>query len=467
MVALSLIEHETTAYDYTVGPEIPTRPDTTLPNPFVAVAPTNLTANSGDAHLLLQSDGTVVTRVLLSWTNVDPYARLFHLEYKRSSDGVWTRNVGTVHAPANSGYVLGVRDGVNYDFRVRTENVNGRLSTYAQVLSHFVIGKTAPPPDVDTFTVARLADGTRTYNMKMLSEPADFRGFVIRYSLATDPAWEEMTPLKTGVITEVPHEANDPPAGGDYTFACRAVDTTGNLSVTPKFVTVTLGLPRLGDALAIFDMHGQGWPGTKTDCHVEAATGDLAADSTETWSTGPTTWDDWDGDTLTFVTPCEYDHPEIDLGGEATIEPVFALDSDGDVAIEESHAGSDHTYGSYAPVGGVLTAVQYLKFNVELTASGQQGRLRQSSGILSAKRVEEDFTALDSSTLSSPAGDLRIPIVKSYNFIHAVHISFNNVGQAASYEVVDYDTTNGPRVKLYNAAGSLFDATINVYVRGI
>lgn len=41
------------------------------------------------------------------------------------------------------------------------------------VLGHIVVGKTEPPPDVDTFKVSRAADGTRNFTWTLDNVPAD------------------------------------------------------------------------------------------------------------------------------------------------------------------------------------------------------------------------------------------------------------------------------------------------------
>jgi hypothetical protein len=66
-------------------------------------------------------------------------------------------------------------------------------------------------------------------------------------------------------------------------------------------------------------------------------------------------------------------------------------------------------------------------------------------------------------------GDVRIPLTNSYAVINFVKVALQNVGPNHSWELIDKDTTNGPRIKVYDNAASpmLTDATIDVEVIGI
>jgi hypothetical protein len=46
-------------------------------------------------------------------------------------------------------------------------------------------------------------------------------------------------------------------------------------------------------------------------------------------------------------------------------------------------------------------------------------------------------------------------------------IALQNVGAGWSWELIDKDTSVGPRVKIYNSSNTAADATIDALVRGI
>ena len=100
-----------------------------------------------------------------------------------------------------------VEDGVSYDIRVRATNQLGVPSDeddeiWARTFQHLVIGKSEPPQPPDSFTVTRLADGTRRYLWTHANPPADLQGYRIRYALGSSSDWDSMTPLHApGVLT--------------------------------------------------------------------------------------------------------------------------------------------------------------------------------------------------------------------------------------------------------------------------
>lgn len=112
-------------------------------------APTGLMA----AESLYASAQGVRTRLSVSWTA--PAGATSYAVTLQPESG----NVGPeIIASSPSVDVSDVLDGVNYTVRVFAINGIGRRSISAATMTHLVIGKTAPPADVEGFTVARQAD---------------------------------------------------------------------------------------------------------------------------------------------------------------------------------------------------------------------------------------------------------------------------------------------------------------------
>ena len=104
--------------------------------------------------------------------------------------------------------------------------------------------ETGPAPDPPTgFGVVEATDGTRVYSWTPPEAP-DLEGVVIRYAADDAAPWERMTPLHVGFLTSSPYETLEPSAG-TWTFAARAVSTSGAESVSAT-VRVTLGVQRIG-----------------------------------------------------------------------------------------------------------------------------------------------------------------------------------------------------------------------------
>ena len=242
-LSVVLTEYDSAVYNLALPSEAVSATDTSLPNPNIVLAPTNIGVASGDAQLLLGSDGTIITRAKVTWTpSADAYVSSYDVEFKKSADTEWIPAASPKGQAASEIYIVGVTDGVAYDFRVRARNTNDAVSSWITQSNHTVIGKTARPGDVTTFSVTELANGTRQLDWTLTSPPADLAGYEIRYSSDTGAGWATMTPLHEGLLTSSPLETNSP-AAGTWKFAIVAVDTTGNISANMRTVTVTLGAP--------------------------------------------------------------------------------------------------------------------------------------------------------------------------------------------------------------------------------
>jgi len=240
------------------------------------------------------------------------------------------------------------------------------------VLDHTVLGKSEEPPAPDTFTVARLADGTRRFSWSHAVVPADVRsggGYRIRWFLGVSSDWDAFTPLHTGVLLASPYETNEL-AAGDYTFAIKSVDSSNNESVTPIFITASLGDPRLRGAIFQQLEHVLMWPGTKTDCWVYGT--QLLALSGLTIGDLPPTISALSSTIETIIPrtdPISYETGEIDLGVDASFSPLVTLAGAGTFTITmKSGSSSDGSVvGAYVPPTP-QTAKRYVQFKFAATS---------------------------------------------------------------------------------------------------
>lgn len=129
--------------------------DTDLPNPRDVAAPTGLTQESGTNQLFANSDGTITSRMKLSWTGVpDQFVQsggYYEIQYKLTADADTAfedASPPTATGNASFVHVLGLQDGENYDLRIRAVNTIGSRSSYARINNQEMIGKTAPPAPV-------------------------------------------------------------------------------------------------------------------------------------------------------------------------------------------------------------------------------------------------------------------------------------------------------------------------------
>lgn len=156
-VSLSLRETAEGVFDWNDGEEttIDLAPNTTLPDPTYVSTPTGLLLESGTRHLYVREDGTVFSRVKVSWdTVVDPFVRNGgHIDVRIRND---TQSgdyqiVATVPGTEPYTYILDVKDGDTYSIGVRFVNGLEKFSDWVTD-THEVLGKLAPPSVVSSVT---------------------------------------------------------------------------------------------------------------------------------------------------------------------------------------------------------------------------------------------------------------------------------------------------------------------------
>ncbi|MEB2187729.1 host specificity factor TipJ family phage tail protein [Xanthomonas campestris pv. campestris] len=134
-----------------------------------------------------------------------------------------------------------------YTINVRPFGPEGQMGIGASLI-FTTIGADAPPVNYDLFDVEEVSGGIRRYNWGFWTDTiqsANLAGAEIRYIEAPEqgapmPAWDAMTPVgDSGYHTGA---FDSPiPSSGKWTFAIRARNTNGTLSVAAKYLTKTLG----------------------------------------------------------------------------------------------------------------------------------------------------------------------------------------------------------------------------------
>ncbi len=488
-IDLLLQEEASSAYDWNQGEEtqIDTAPDTQLPVIGNVAAPVSISAVSGTAELTVAGDGSVVSNMRISWgAALDSFVRFYELQWKKQSDSTYSSIL--VGSDTLEYIVAGVTDGVTYDIRVRSISIRGPESDFVSD-THVVIGKTEVPPNVTTFNVQRLGDGTRKYTWTSLSIPADVRaggGYRIRYELGTTLTWATATDLVDGLLIASPFESNQL-APGTYTIGIKQVDSTGNESVTEQTLTVTLAEPRRKDSLDFGNEFTTGWPGTKTDCFVNyrgylESIGDVGISPQGDWASLPDTWaempDTW-GEQVESVSPIAYENLVIDIGIDARFSPLLTTVGDGTITtFMRTHTAAEGSDLSAEPYVAITEVVgqRYVQFKVQV--SGTAPILKAFSWILDAEIVTVTFADVDTATETEPwfesLGVGHFIIADKTGTLATIQtaaiVAYHNLGGGSSWELITKDqhlTGFGVAVefKLYDN-NSLEDAVIDVELRG-
>jgi hypothetical protein len=222
-INLTLQAEDSTVFSWTAtdatDPAIP--PDLVLPDPRDVVAPTSLAMSSGNSELVKGTDGSIVSRIKVSWTAAaETNITQYELQYKKSSESDYV----TLYMPADSlvYYVAPVADGVNYDVRVRT--LAGRSRSGWLTGTHTVLGKSDTPTAPTTLTVTSATGGFDI--LWDVSADVDYYATEVHESTTNNRA-------SATKLTEVSANrlARSGLAGGATRYYwIRNLDTTGNLS---------------------------------------------------------------------------------------------------------------------------------------------------------------------------------------------------------------------------------------------
>jgi hypothetical protein len=463
-------------------------PNSNLPNPFNIRAPSDLMLESGDATSDVRIDGTVFSRIKASWVApsdafVTQGGRI-EIQFKKTSDPDSAfQDAPPVPGAQTSTFILDVQDGVAYDVQIRSVNALRVESNYVRANNHVVEGKSEKPARPDQFFVDQLADGTRRYSIVQNAIPNDVRtggGWRIKYKAGgggVENDWPTLPSLTEQLITTFPLESNELAAGA-YTFLAKTVDSSENESAESAFVDVTLGNPRLANALVDRSERALGWPGVLVDAFV-AATGIVFAESSTTIDDLPSTIDALAA-TISGIgtnkSPISYTTPEIDLGVDLNFRPLVSVQARGTVAItmQTGTSADGSVTGAFGAIGTV-TGKRYIKIRVTVTDT--DAKIENVGIILDAPTTVEVFENVPTGTETAvwfnsiAAGHFEVGSLGGLAAISQAQITaIQNVGAGYSWELISKAKTVNSQpaaeFKVYDNTNTLADATVDVLLRG-
>jgi len=254
-VNLVLREISSTIYDFTTDEESPfdPAPNTTLPSAYT-VGGVGLTVTD-EIRLV---NGTATTVLVSTVTGGGPFAAEFQVEARKSTDTEFTivgRGAGNIFDFFN------VEDGVSYDVRARAINQLGRKGEFSNV-THQIVGKTAPPADVTGLRINVV--GAEAHLSWDAVADLDLSHYIVRFSTdTTSPSFSNavtVIPKVTATSVVVPARTG--------TYFVRAVDTSGNRSVTPTSIGTDIQTVAGLNVVATSTQHPT-FAGIKTDCVID------------------------------------------------------------------------------------------------------------------------------------------------------------------------------------------------------
>ena len=204
-------------------------PNTELPDPTDSEPPTGLTLESGTDQLDIRLDGTIFSRLKVSWTvSTSEFVEVggeYEIQYKKSSDSNYIV-AGKVGGTQSFIYILDVKDGVAYDVRIRSINTLRYASDWVTQTNYTIIGKTEPPDQVLNFN-AVVSDFGIKFNWDAVND-LDLAFYEIREGLV----WETAI-----VIAKIRSSSGnvfnyEVLTAGTHNFLIKAIDSSGNYSLT-------------------------------------------------------------------------------------------------------------------------------------------------------------------------------------------------------------------------------------------
>lgn len=235
------------------------KPNSSIPNPFFVPNVTGVSLDSGTAQLYVQSDGTVVTRVRVSWAPASDEGVLnggaVEIRYGTSDQAPATWQVISVPGSDTQVYLAGLEDKRIYGFMLRFRNklIGGAWSS---VYAHTVLGKSQAPAQVTGLAASRVL-GALVLSRTPTTEP-DWANTVYEYSTNGGGSWNLLP-----AVADRGGATWSGPVIGALKIRARDVDTSGNFGVLSSVIDVTVNPDSVGasSTLAIKINVGD-WAGT-------------------------------------------------------------------------------------------------------------------------------------------------------------------------------------------------------------
>lgn len=467
---------------------VDSEPNSSLPSPVLTERPQPLSAASGTDQLIIQADGSILSRVLVSWppaaSETVRNGGSVEVAYTRADEALPSGDWPSVIVPGtvSSTHLTGLQDGADYLIRARFINALGRWAWGLQVL-HTVIGKTAPPSDI---TGLDADDDAVRWTHVADPDVVSGGGYELRWQTGTNAEWESAQPLHSGLLTSSPYRWTVRPVG-PITLLAKAVDSSGNRSVNAAVSYITLTTQGVRNVVSSHayapTFLGTVAAGTINAGVLESDISTLAYGEPARLAYGP-------ADTA-YYAPTEYGGIDYTT---AWWTPAGAQEGDAILLLTtitgatglqvEYQADAGLAYG--APGGavyggaaepfyeggaadwitwpGVITAKPSAayRWRVRTQSSADQTALAVLTAYLDAPDLEE---IVPLTTIPAPSG-VRLPLTKSFRGITAVVPGLVVGSTAVAVESQDYNATLGPLVLALDSTRTPVTASASAVIKG-
>lgn len=456
-----------------------------LPRPWDIQAPTITSITSGESDLIVQSDGTIINGVRVAWTptqdaSVREGGSVEIQTHRHGIDPVWR----TTTAPGNETQVVvpGYSDlafiAVRVRFRTQLAVSDWSLQQY-----HQVIGKTEPPPNIESLTIAG-----SVLSWSMPRRVPDMAGVIFRFHYGQNFDWGSAAPLHDGIVTESPWEPERRP-GGVVTIMGKAIDTSGNVSAATANIVMNLGDPSIANIVEQWDFDALSWPfevGSQSGWTL--VSGKPTADALDSFF-GTDDQSFFGADTESFFEAGAYAQM-VYVTNQISVSSALAgsimtlqVEAQGvDLRVEYRLAGSTPFFGQdgdsfYGPdadsfyespgawlswPGQIVADRDVYQFRVTIGAGPTQGILQSMILTIDAPDLEESIADLPISSTGTA-----LPYAKPFTSIKTIQAQLQANGSGAETVEIDKSVALAPVIKAYNSAHTAVSgATADIVIRG-
>lgn len=223
--------------------------NTDLREPWDIDDPGVLTLSSGTSELLLQGDGSLVTRIRVQWSSIiDARVRQgghVELRWKDIYSDTWS--TVTVPGVETSAYILGAVDRSTIVIMARTRT-QVAVSDWNVQTTHLVLGKSEPPAGVTTASTSIIAQTLQIAWSPVLD--VDLAGYELRLS---DSGWGSTGEVYRGTSTTITLKLT----GRTTSWYLKSYDRSGNYSASTKVVTFTKASVALPPSASVSAIDGK------------------------------------------------------------------------------------------------------------------------------------------------------------------------------------------------------------------
>lgn len=459
--------------------------NTGLPRPWDILPPTIASLTSSEDDLIVQTDGTIVSGVRVTWSPLQDTSITNGGNVEIQWLVVGAENWNSIVVPGGDSFVVfsGAPENSVICVRLRTKN-SVAVSDWGLQSFLLVNGKTAPPPNIEELSIAG-----SVLSWTMPRRVPDLAGFVFRFHYGNNLDWNSAAPLHSGIITENPYDLVTRP-GGVVTIMGKAIDTSGNVSLATANIVMNLGDPTIANVVEQWDFNALSWPNSAADSSGwTIVAGKPKANALDSFY-GTDDQSFYGGDTDSLYDAGAYAEM-VYVTNEITVSSALAgsvmtlvTQADGtDLLIEYRLAGPSPFYGPdgdsfygetdadpfYDAPGGwlpwpgqIVAARDVYQFRVTIGSGPTQGFLNSMVLTIDAPDINEDLA-----NVAISSGGTAIPFTKSFASIKTVQATLQANGSGAITVEVDKTVPLAPVIRAYNSAHTAVSgATADISIQG-